>query len=81
MDIFGIIDVDKHMIDLLLVVSYMLLLLNIVVLIAFIKYHIRVVEQLTEQVEFYRGWALKSKGYKAEIDQVEIGIDIDEEEQ
>ena len=34
-------------------------------------------EIMEEQVDFYRGWALKAKGFKVEID----GMDIDEEEQ
>lgn len=77
MDILGVINIDKNIIDMLLVTSYLLLLLSVVMFIAFIKYHIKKVETLDEQVEFYRGWALKAKGYKVEMD----GIDIDEEEQ
>jgi len=77
MDIFGVINVDKYIIDMLLVTSYLLLLLSVVVLIMFIKHHIKQIEIMEEQVDFYRGWALKAKGFKVEID----GTDIDEEEQ
>lgn len=45
--------------DMLLVVGYLLLLMCTVGFIFFLKYHIKKVASLEEQVEFYRQYALK----------------------
>jgi hypothetical protein len=47
------------MYDMLLVVSYLILLMTTVGFAFFLKYHTKKVAKLEEQVEFYRRYALK----------------------
>ena len=57
MDIINFVE-HKDIIDMMLLVSYLLLMIGMVIFITFIQYHLKKVEQLSAQIDYWRNQAL-----------------------
>lgn len=57
MDIINFVE-HKDMIDMMLVVSYLLLMLGMVMFVTFLQYHIKKVEKLLKDIDYWRNQAL-----------------------
>ena len=57
MDIINFIE-HKDLIDMMLLVSYLLLMIGMVMFVTFLQYHLKKVEQLSADVDYWREKAL-----------------------
>ncbi len=57
MDIINFIE-HKDIIDMMLLVSYLLLMIGMVMFVTFLQYHLKKVEQLSADVDYWRDKAL-----------------------
>ena len=57
MDIINFVE-HKDVIDMMLLVSYLLLMLGMVMFVTFLQYHIKKVEKLSKDIDYWRKQAL-----------------------